>query len=101
MFPRMSEGRGAETQLSIREDRALPDSPSLLPMPLPPPSGSFHHTVALLFPLVVYGAGAGINEAGPFFRCSGQMPWEGVQVRCRHWVLLPWKVRTSRECTAL
>lgn len=70
MFPRMSKGQGAETQLSIKEDRALPgcaNSPSLLPMPLPPYSSGFPHAVAVPFPLLVNGAGAGIKEAGLCF----------------------------------
>lgn len=81
MFPRMSKGQDAETQLSIKEDWALPgcaNSPSLLPMPLPPHSGGFPHAVAVLSPLLGSGAGAGINEAGPFFRGSGPVPWKRV-----------------------
>lgn len=44
----------------------------------PPHSRGSPHAAAVLFPLLVSGAGAGINEAGPFFRGSGQVPWKGV-----------------------
>ena len=43
----------------------------------------------------------GLMRLDPFLEARGRCPGKEWQVGCRHWVLLPWKVRTSRECTAL